>query len=117
MRPEIIATPAATMISALRESMSKPPVRDYLKIQTQLPLKLPMDRALGLRTREKAKIRIIRVQIEEARSRCQQLRLRMIEHVLCIHTDLHSPGLFNLDRFAHAQVEAPASRSFDRPLC
>ena len=82
-----------------------------------------MRQGFRLWSREKTKIGIVDVQIKQrpasacrARRQRAELRFRMVQHVLRIHTNLQALGFRDLDRFTQTRIEAPSAWCFNRAL-
>src|SRR5262244_2273597 len=88
-----------------------------LKVYTKLSLELAMPIGLCQLTGDETKVGIVDIQVEQrcwSRSHVGTLELRlwMVEHILCVHSELQRLGLRNLDRFRQARIESPSAGSF-----
>src|SRR5262245_41794066 len=59
--------------------------------------------------RDETKVRRVDIQVRNG-------RIRMVQHILGVHTNLETLRLGNLERLAEARIEAPPARSFDNTL-
>ena len=81
-----------------------------LEREPKLRLELPVQRGLRINTRDQAEVGVGVVDI-----RIRRARLRMVEYIQRIQSELNGLGLADLDGLAHIRVKAPLSRSFQSP--